>query len=229
MLSLLSISLCLVAFAQVALLRSVQRGSSSQTVFVNDVKVPVVLGVMSRCPDALLCESVWDHVLQRVGDKVNISLSFIARLNPSDEAYGVTCMHGVEECAGNVHELCVAKYHPTSEWWSFLQCENYQGSDGVGLPETAAKCAEAAGFEWENDKAHQCAGDNGQGLEGAQLLQESVATTLQLGIKKSCTIIINGKQVCIHDGTWYECEGGHTPADFIRQINEEYEHLNRAD
>jgi len=79
MLSLLSISLYLVAFAQVALLRSVQRGSSSQTVFVNDVKVPVVLGVMSRCPDALLCESVWDRVLQRVGDKVNISLSFIAR------------------------------------------------------------------------------------------------------------------------------------------------------
>ena len=51
----------------------------SQTVFTEDVKVPVVLGVMSRCPDAMLCEAVWDRVLQRVGDKVDISLSFIAK------------------------------------------------------------------------------------------------------------------------------------------------------
>lgn len=44
-----------------------------------DVKVPVILGVMSRCPDALLCESVFDDVLKRVEDKVDLKLSFIAR------------------------------------------------------------------------------------------------------------------------------------------------------
>jgi hypothetical protein len=42
-----------------------------------DIKVPVVLGVMSQCPDALLCESVFDRVLQRVADKVDLSLTFI--------------------------------------------------------------------------------------------------------------------------------------------------------
>ncbi|KAI6105591.1 hypothetical protein F5141DRAFT_1006319 [Pisolithus sp. B1] len=214
--------------AQVALSRSVPY-NGPQTAFVSDVKVPVVLGVMSRCPDALLCESVWDRVLQRVGDKVDISLSFIAKPNASDEIYGVTCLHGMEECAGNVHELCVAKYHPTPEWWSFLHCENFQGRAQVGLPDTAVKCAEVAGFQWENDRARECAGDNGQGHEGVRLLQESVKTSMQLGIKTSCTILINGRQVCIHDGTWYECEGGHTPADFIRQINEEYERLNDVD
>ncbi|KIJ70574.1 hypothetical protein HYDPIDRAFT_105310 [Hydnomerulius pinastri MD-312] len=202
---------------------------NSQIILAEDVKVPVVLGVMSRCPDAMLCESVWDRVLQRVGDKVDISLSFIAKPNASDPTYGVTCMHGVEECAGNVHELCVAKYHPTSEWWSFLQCQNYQGREKIGLPETAVSCASTAGFEWEEDRASQCAGDNGQGDEGIKLLQESVKNSIQLGIQKSCTIIINGEQVCIRDGTWYECEGGHAPADFIRQINEEYERLNSAD
>lgn len=51
----------------------------SQLIITEDVKVPVVLGVMSRCPDAMLCEAVWDRVLQRVGDKVDISLSFIAK------------------------------------------------------------------------------------------------------------------------------------------------------
>lgn len=42
-----------------------------------DKKVPVLLGVMSACPDALLCESVFDRVLKRVGSKVDISLTFI--------------------------------------------------------------------------------------------------------------------------------------------------------
>ena len=43
------------------------------------IKVPVTLGVMSACPDAILCESVFDHVLQRVADKVDLTLTFIGR------------------------------------------------------------------------------------------------------------------------------------------------------
>ena len=42
-----------------------------------DVKVPVVLGVMSRCPDAILCETVFDRVLEKVADKIDLSLTFI--------------------------------------------------------------------------------------------------------------------------------------------------------
>lgn len=44
-----------------------------------DVKVPVVLGVMSACPDALLCESVFDRVLKRIGSKIDLSLTFIGQ------------------------------------------------------------------------------------------------------------------------------------------------------
>ena len=43
------------------------------------VKVPLTLGVMSRCPDAIRCESVIDDVLKQVASKVDISLSFIGR------------------------------------------------------------------------------------------------------------------------------------------------------
>lgn len=92
-------------------------------------------------------------------------------------------MHGLEECAGNVYELCVAKYHPTSEWWPFLQCQNFQGRDQIGLPETAVNCAATAGFEWETDEASLCAGKEGRGQEGVKLLQESVRNSAQLGIK----------------------------------------------
>lgn len=42
-------------------------------------KVPVVLGVMSRCPDAILCESVFNEVLTKVGDKVDLSLTYVAK------------------------------------------------------------------------------------------------------------------------------------------------------
>jgi hypothetical protein len=45
----------------------------------DEVKVPVQLGVMSRCPDALICESVFNEVLKTVGEKVNISLVYVAR------------------------------------------------------------------------------------------------------------------------------------------------------
>jgi hypothetical protein len=46
---------------------------------LQDAKVPVQLGVMSQCPDALLCESVFNEVLQYTGDKMDLSLVYIAR------------------------------------------------------------------------------------------------------------------------------------------------------
>ena len=46
---------------------------------LEDVKVPVQLGVMSQCPDALLCESVFNDVLNYASDKMELSLVYIAR------------------------------------------------------------------------------------------------------------------------------------------------------
>ena len=43
------------------------------------LKVPVVLGVMSRCPDAHLCESVFDEVVQHVEDKIDLTLTFLGK------------------------------------------------------------------------------------------------------------------------------------------------------
>ncbi|KAI9066775.1 hypothetical protein FKP32DRAFT_1589297 [Trametes sanguinea] len=197
---------------------------------LDDVKVPVVLGVMSRCPDAILCETVFDRVLERVSDKIDLSLTFIGTLNASEPDFGVTCKHGPEECAGNVHELCAIKHAPTKRWWSFVQCLNFQGRSEIGKPEKAIQCAKTAELDWENSGVGACAGVDGSGKaeEGVRLLQQSVAITQELGIEKSCTVMINGKQVCIHDETWKECEGGHAPKDFIRQIEEEYEKLNQG-
>ncbi|KAG6817399.1 hypothetical protein H0H87_009043 [Tephrocybe sp. NHM501043] len=193
--------------------------------FVDDVKVPIQLGVMSRCPDALLCEDVFNNVLKRVADRVDISLVYVAKLDKEEETFGVKCMHGPEECAGNVQQLCVWKHEP-SAWWEFVQCQNYEGRQEIGKPDLTLKCAKAVGIDWENSGAGECAGSDGSGTgsEGVALLKESVALGHKLGI--DCTVLINGEQVCIHDGTWKNCENGHSVGDFVKQINAEYDRLN---
>ncbi|KAI0092070.1 hypothetical protein BDY19DRAFT_990816 [Irpex rosettiformis] len=195
---------------------------------VQDVKVPLTLGVMSQCPDALLCESVIDRTLQHVRDKVDLSLTFIGRLNASEPDFGVTCKHGPTECRGNVQELCAIKYTPASVWWRFVQCQNFQGRWKVGEPDIALNCAKSSGIDWENSGVGECVGLDASGTapEGVDLLKESILQTEEMGIVKSCTILINDKPVCIHDETWKECENGHRVEDFVRQINEEYARLN---
>ncbi|KAF5388307.1 hypothetical protein D9615_000404 [Tricholomella constricta] len=157
----------------------------------DDVKVPVQLGVMSRCPDALLCENVFNEVLRKVSNKIQLSLVYVAkpadivRLDSSEPDFGVKCMHGPEECAGNVQQLCVAKHEPSSVWWEFVQCQNYEGRYKIGNPDLTLKCANAVGMDWENSKSGRCAGrdGSGKGSEGVALLKESVVLGKKLGIK----------------------------------------------
>ncbi|THH21586.1 hypothetical protein EUX98_g8354 [Antrodiella citrinella] len=192
------------------------------------VKVPVVLGVMSQCPDAILCESVFDDVVEQVGGKIDLSLTFIGTINTSDSEFGVTCKHGPGECAGNVHELCASKYESFDKWWPFVQCQNKLPRLDIGTPAATLQCAAESDIAWDEGPAGACAGPDGSasGEEGVQLLKESVKVTASLGITKSCTIVINNKQVCIRDSDWYSCPGGHEPEDFVRQIETEFAKLN---
>lgn len=195
---------------------------------VSDIKVSIQLGVMSRCPDALLCESTFNEVLSRVTDKVNLSLVYVAKIDGSQPDFGISCMHGPEECAGNVQQLCVHKYAPFKNWWEFVKCQNYQGREWIGAPNVALQCAYAAGLDWETSGAGQCAGldGSGKGPEGVALLRESILFGEKLGIKKSCTVLIGGRAVCVHDGAWKDCEMGHSTNDFAEEIEKEYERLN---
>jgi len=183
---------------------------------------------MSQCPDALLCETLFDKVIPRVAEKIELSLSYVATVNGSDPEFGVTCMHGRGECAGNVQQLCVARYTPMKTWWEFVMCQNYQGRDSIGRSDVALKCAHTAKIEWNGSEIGQCAGPDGSGTgeEGVRLLRDSVHLAHSLEITKSCTILINGKKVCVHDGTWKDCENGHEIKDFIDQIEAAYQELN---
>lgn len=175
-------------------------GQNRQSATHHNVKVSVQLGVMSRCPDALLCESVFNGVMERVAEKMELSLTYVAkyghstivspsyvssRIDASEPDFGVRCKHGPDECAGNVQQLCVAKHEPLSSWWEFVQCQNYEGIEKIGNAEVTLKCARIAGIDWNSSQAGECAGldGNGKGTEGVKLLQKSVVLSHQLGIE----------------------------------------------
>jgi len=184
---------------------------------------------MSRCPDALLCETLFDKVIPRVAEKIDLSLAYIATLNVSDPTFGVTCPHGPGECAGNVQQLCVAKHTPLSTWWEFVMCQNYQGRDMIGRSDVALRCGRTVKIDWQGSAIGQCAGKDGSGTgkEGVRLLRESIYFADSLGITKSCTVVIDREQVCVHDdGTWKSCEDGHEVKDFVDQIDVAYQKLN---
>jgi hypothetical protein len=94
-------------------------------------------------------------------------------------------MHGPEECAGNVQQLCVHKYAPFQNWWEFVKCQNYQGKEAIGGSDVALKCADTAGIDWETSGAGQCAGldGSGKGSEGVALLKESVLLGQKMNVK----------------------------------------------
>jgi hypothetical protein len=65
------LSLCLVA-------SSATPAAVQQSWSISTRRVPVTLGVMSRCPDALLCETLFDKVIPRVAEKIDIALAYVA-------------------------------------------------------------------------------------------------------------------------------------------------------
>ncbi|KAJ7498933.1 hypothetical protein FB451DRAFT_16774 [Mycena latifolia] len=159
-------------------------------------------------------------------NKSAVLLILPVRLNSTEPDFGITCMHGPGECAGNVQQLCAAKY--SNKWWEFVRCQNNQGRFQVGLPDVALQCAKTVGIDWETSGLGDCAGVDGSGTgsEGIALLRRSLLRGKALGIEKSCTVLINHKKVCVHDETWKECQGGHGVDDFVQQINSEYERIN---
>jgi hypothetical protein len=155
-------------------------------------------------------------------------------------------MHGPSECDGNVQQLCVREHTSTiKEWWNFIQCSNYGKLDKVGDISLAKQCSKIIGKDWDRDFS-----DCYTGSEGRKLLQKSgkchsirsvggsrlkvddgcrtVKLAMDMDIKKSCSILVNDKLVCVHDGSWKDCPDGHQASDFERIIRKEYDALNSA-
>ncbi|KAG0260623.1 hypothetical protein BG011_001752 [Mortierella polycephala] len=217
-------SLALIALALIT------SSSKSHAQAIGKTPVDVTLFVMSRCPDAMMCERTFETVF-KIEDlpPVNPLLSYIATINKmtnstssslaSTTTTTVTCKHGPLECAGNIQQLCFKRYFPNYRvWFPFVAAMNSWEPQRIGEPEYARKVAHRVVGTGHGALLHQveaCA--NGQ--EGLDMLIESAQNTIDYGISTSCTVFINNKKRCVVDGgIWRDCPGGHSIADFVQSI-----------
>ncbi|CAJ0649467.1 10896_t:CDS:2 [Entrophospora sp. SA101] len=166
-------------------------------------KVLVDLFVMSRCPDAVVCE------LKEVNDIAIITTDYVANLNDS-EKYGVTCKHGELECIECLNQdiSLIGTYNHAKK------CTNQV------LGVTAATTVNITNSADDNySKVDKCVNSK----EGRTLLMKSVLKTTMYNVTKSCTMFINQKLRCIRDGYWYDCDEGHSVEDFVQSIRKAYE------
>ncbi|KAG0241379.1 hypothetical protein BGX31_001167 [Mortierella sp. GBA43] len=166
--------------------------------------VDVTLFVMSKCPDAMKCESVLSKVFQTDGlPAVDPLLSFIGSVErtttPSFTSGGitrntattVTCKHGPLECAGNTQQLCFKKYFPDHRVWvPFVITMNSWHPVRIGLPsyarEVAKKVVGADGIDSISQNSQDLLGkvdECSSGQEGFDLLVESIEHTNRHGVR----------------------------------------------
>ncbi|KAJ2775846.1 hypothetical protein IWQ57_000003 [Coemansia nantahalensis] len=176
-------------------------------------RVLVELFVMSRCPDAVKMETALSDVVLAVHSIIDVELKFIGSLDPN-ATLGAQCKHGVDECQGNIDELCALAHSggDLPAFWRFLTCLNRNMDSIGGDAGFTLECASAAGLD--TAAFATCATTK----EGRGLLRQSIENSQFAGVSTSATLYLAGEKRCVEDGGWRECPGGHTPDDFIRDI-----------
>jgi len=207
--------------AVVAVLAIVVGVSSLQFSLVKELKndpdaVRVDLFVMSKCPDANVCETTMSPVIQQVGSIVDLHVNYIAQQD-SSQASGFTCMHGQTECWGDIQQLCAySHYSQNYTWWNFVLCQDQ--SQGT-IPNNGQSCSQTAGMDWNT--INNCT----TGAEGSNLMSASIKYTDSQNIKVSCTMYVENQLYCIHDGDWKQCKD-HTTQGIVAYICQQYQGAN---
>ena len=191
----------------------------------NTYRVPVEIHIMSQCPDAADCFlDLVAPTLARVPDITAFTLSFIGARTPA----GVACMHGPHECLGNMLHLCGARLStppappPPARYAGFSACllrDYARVADEAFVRGCAAQGLAGARF----DDVNACVSDLGE-HGGLRLLEDSVARSAAAGVRRSCTVRVEGRTVCVRDGgEWKDCPGGSGVDDLVRAIEEAHE------
>ncbi|KAG9068354.1 hypothetical protein KI688_010622 [Linnemannia hyalina] len=131
----LTVTSSLLALALIS--SSADIGVHANTPFIIEKSpVDITLFVMSRCPDAIKCESTFSQVFQAEGlPEINPTLSYIGSIDETETSKTeldlsttsttttttvvtkVNCKHGPLECAGNTHQLCFREFFPDYKVW----------------------------------------------------------------------------------------------------------------
>lgn len=224
------LSLFLVFFAAVIFQDAV---SDDDAPMLRSGKVQLEAHIMSKCPDARDC--LHDMVLpamMNVSSMVDFKLSYIGSyvqrfaFNPvatftdfgrlTDHDDGVLCMHGPQECLGNIIELCAAALYPDPKMYlGFTMCLS-RDYDDIPKKELIQECALEHGISFQ--KLNDCAVAD-DGSLSVEMLRDSFQRSFDADVTKSCTIRLQGNVFCVRDdGEWKECDKGSKAADLVAEV-----------
>jgi hypothetical protein len=81
-------------------------------------------------------------------------------------------------------------------------------------------CAREHGLDFQ--QLNSCISEEGEGID---MLRDSIIRSQDNNVTKSCTVRLAGEVRCIRDGgEWYDCPGGSSVDDLVRDINKLYNH-----
>ncbi len=173
---------------------------------------------MSKCPDARKCETLFAPTLLKLSSIINFTVSYIAKESKPNE---FECMHGADECLGNKQQLCVQNTCSQTTFIKFLQCQSKQLQNIPSNGEQCVKEASDGSLKWSDIET--CV----QSTKANELFHESLQKTRSASATKSCTMHLNGKFWCMHDGYWSGCKEGHNEESLIKSICSRYTGENK--
>lgn len=71
-------------------------------------------------------------------------------------------------------------------------------------------------------RAHAGRASRAAAYQGSVLLAASIKRTQAAGQTVSCTILVNGRMFCQHNGIWTNCQFGHKPVDLVQYVCAQY-------
>jgi hypothetical protein len=187
---------------------------------------PNFWGRAHQCPDAKACEEAFPYSSLSTIINMNVRPRNSPPAQPTQtgpqlyyigdtSATPATCMHGPNECLGNKEQMCARDLSTTSTdaWYCFVLCQDKSQSK---IPSNGESCATECGIDWK--KVSTCY--KADAAEAA--LVKSMEHSDEMGINACCTMYMDNKLRCVHDGSWKQCTGGHTTADFIKTVCDAY-------
>lgn len=145
--------------------------------------------VVSGCPYGLQMQRAMTDAAKNVPSLAqNIKVRYIGAISDNT----ITAMHGPEEAAENLRQICI-RDEQNSKYWNYISCyvKKAAGTMANGMPIGDTKtCQATAGID--TAKLNSCVKDANRGLAYAK---EDFVLDSKYNIQGSPTLILNGTQI----------------------------------
>ena len=147
-------------------------------------KPTLELFVMSYCPFGVQAEEKLIPIVKEFGNKIDFKLQFIAQEKEAPSAQDITpftSLHGYPEVAENIRQLLIAQEYP-EQYLDYILCR------GKKLDKSWEDCAEK--LDIDVVKIQELFDSS----EAEQLFRENIKRAVELGVRASPTIFVDGHQ-----------------------------------